>query len=79
MSTHDTSKGAGEAVRQAFAALPFEQKVSTLIRIEVDIIGDIADAVVSTMSKTVDEFSRAFDSARTQSGQTTTENQTPTI
>jgi hypothetical protein len=89
MSTNDSStsgpnpgeraeSNAAEAVRQAFSALPFEQKISTLIRIEVDILGDIADTVVSTMSKTVDEFARAFDSARASSGQKTTDNQAPT-
>lgn len=72
-----TESNAGEAVRQAFSALPFEQKISTLVRIEVDMLGDIADTVISTMSKTVDEFARAFDSARTSSGRATTDNQAP--
>jgi hypothetical protein len=45
-----------DAVRQAFGALPFEQKFSTLIQIELDILGDAVDTVVSAASQVVDEI-----------------------
>lgn len=52
---------AAEAVRRAFAALPLEKKLSTLVRVELDLLGDIADGVASAASKAVDELSRAFN------------------
>jgi hypothetical protein len=55
---------AAEAVRQAFAALPLEKKLSTLVRVELDLLGDIADGVASAVSKAGDEMSRAFNTAR---------------
>ena len=59
--TRDESRGAAaDAVRDAFAALPFADKVSTLVRIELDILGDAADAVVSAAEKVADEVVQAF-------------------
>lgn len=52
---------AAEAVRRAFAALPLEKKLSTLVRVELDLLGDIADGVASAVSKAGDELSRAFN------------------
>jgi hypothetical protein len=49
-------RGAPDAVREAFAALPFDQKFSTLIQIELDIFGDAVDSVVSAASKAVDDI-----------------------
>ncbi len=51
-----SSKTAADDVRQAFSGLPFEEKFSTLIRIELDMIGDAVDAVVSAASKAVDDI-----------------------
>jgi len=45
-----------DAVRQAFSALSFEQKISTLLQIEFDILGEAVDTVVSAASKAVDDI-----------------------
>ncbi|HST19674.1 MAG TPA: hypothetical protein VLR90_01025 [Blastocatellia bacterium] len=68
MSTHnnadkDTNNGAAEDIRKAFAALPFEQKISTLIRVELDMLGDAVNCVMSAASKAADEISKAFTEA----------------
>ena len=55
---------AAEAVRKAFAALPLEKKVSTLVRVELDMLGEIADGVASAASSAFDELTRAFNNAR---------------
>lgn len=59
--TNDTRSGntAADDVRQAFSGLPFEQKISTLIRIELDMLGDAVDTVVSAASKAVDDIATA--------------------
>lgn len=58
-SGNSSAKNAADDVRQAFSGLPFEQKISTLIRIELDMIGDAVDAVVSAASKAVDDIATA--------------------
>ena len=67
MSTYNNDKdaknGAADAVRKAFAALPFEQKISTLIRVELDMLGDAVNSVMSAASKAADEISKAFTEA----------------
>lgn len=55
-----SAKSAADDVRQAFSGLPFEQKFSTLIRIELDMLGDAVDAVVSAASKAVDDIATAW-------------------
>lgn len=62
MSTHNNA-GAAEDIRKAFAALPFEQKISTLIRVELDMLGDAVNSVMSAASKAADEISKAFTEA----------------
>jgi hypothetical protein len=59
--TNDTRSGstAADDVRHAFSGLPFEQKISTLIRIELDMLGDAVDTVVSAASKAVDDIATA--------------------
>lgn len=47
---------AADDVRQAFSGLPFEQKVSTLLRIEFDMLGDAVETVVSVASKAIDDI-----------------------
>ena len=62
-SGKDSSRSAAsDAVRQAFAALPFDQKMSTLIRVELDMLGDAVDTVVSAASRAADEIADAFKS-----------------
>ena len=55
-SGNSSAKNAADDVRKAFSGLPFEQKFSTLIRIELDMLGDAVDAVVSAASKAVDDI-----------------------
>lgn len=52
---------ASDYVRQAFSALPLDQKFSTLIRIELDMLGDAVDTVVSAASKVVDDIARCCE------------------
>ena len=51
---------AGDAVRKAFSELPLDEKVATLIGIEIDLLGDVAGAVASSASKFVDDLANAF-------------------
>jgi hypothetical protein len=56
--------GAGnpaDHVRQAFSALPLDEKFSTLIRIELDMLGDAVDTVVSAASKVVDDIASSCE------------------
>jgi hypothetical protein len=56
MSANPYGKGsAADGVRQAFANLQLDEKVSTLIRIELDMVGDAFDWAVSAVSKAADE------------------------
>ena len=60
-NTNDTRAGrkAADDVRHAFSGLPFEEKVSTLIRIELDMLGDAVEAVISAASEAVDDIATA--------------------
>jgi hypothetical protein len=53
------SKRTADDVRQAFSGLPFDQKVSTLIRVELDMLGDAVETVVSAAAKVVDDIATA--------------------
>ena len=53
-------RAAAEGVRKAFAALPFSDKLSTLARVELDMLGDLADCVVSAAEKVADEIVDVF-------------------
>jgi hypothetical protein len=56
MNANPYGKGsAADSVRQAFADLQFDEKLSTLIRIELDLVGDAFEWVVSAASKAADE------------------------
>jgi len=52
----ETRCGADEEVRQAFAALPFEQKITTLFRVELDMLGDAINTVMAVASKAADKI-----------------------
>jgi hypothetical protein len=57
-ANHSTSEdAASRSVREAFAALPFEKKIATLLRIELDMFGDAIDTVVNAASRAADEIS----------------------
>lgn len=74
MSTDDKEKDsrsdAAEGVRRAFAALPFEQQISTLIRIELDMVGDAVDTVVSAASRAANDVADAFNRAWSSTAET---------
>ena len=61
---------AANDVRQAFAGLPLDQKISTLIQVELDMLGDAVNSVVTAVSKAVDDVARACESSE-QSGPAT--------
>lgn len=48
-------------VREAFSALPLDQKLSTLFKIELDMLGEAVDTVVSAASKVVDDIAKACE------------------
>ena len=54
---------ARRAVREAFAALPIDQRLITLVEVELDLLGDAAQSVFNTVSKAADEFASAFRAA----------------
>lgn len=74
MSTHsgesNPHSGAAEDVRRAFARLPFDQQVSTLIRIELDMVGDAVETVVSAVSRAAEDISNAFNRATSSTAET---------
>ena len=59
----DASSDAAEEVRRAFAALPFDQQFSTLLRIELDMVGEAVDTVVSAASKAANDLADALNRA----------------
>lgn len=67
------SRSSADDIRQAFSELPFDQQLSTLIRIELDMLGEGVEYVASAVSKAVDEIatacSRGSDAATRSSGQ----------
>lgn len=54
-----SADSAANNVRQAFAGLSFDQKITTLIQIELDMLGDAAGSLVSAVSKAVDDIASA--------------------
>lgn len=64
------ARSAADNVRQAFAGLPLDQKISTLIQVELDVLGDAVSSVVSAVSRAVDDVARACESSA-QSGSAT--------
>lgn len=68
-ATNDPTSGAGNTqsaaddVRRAFAGLPLDEKVATLIQVELDMLGDAVSSVVSAVSKAVDDVARACESS----------------
>jgi hypothetical protein len=73
------SGSAADDVRKAFAGLPLDEKVVTLIQVELDMLGDAFNSVCSSLSKTVDEFVNACASSeRSTPGSTASTDQAPT-
>lgn len=63
-------RNAADNVREAFAGLPLDQKISTLIQVELDMLGDAVNSVVSVVSRAVDDVARACEPTE-QSGSAT--------
>jgi hypothetical protein len=51
---------AADAVRKAFAALPFDQKIFTLLNVELDMVGEVVETIVNVASRAVDEIADAL-------------------
>jgi len=69
MSAFDDTKqeaacdsGEAEEVRRVFAALPFEQRILTLFKVELDLVADVVENVAATISQTVDDLTKPFTS-----------------
>jgi hypothetical protein len=60
-SASSNAGGAADYVRQAFAGLPLDQKISTLIQVELDMLGDAVENVVSVVSKAVNDVAKAWE------------------
>jgi hypothetical protein len=69
MSANSTSndknpnRGAADDVRKAFAALSFDQKIATLVRVELDMLGDAVNTVAAAASRVADDIANAFSEA----------------
>ena len=61
---------AADDVRRAFGGLPFDQKISTLVQVELDMIGDAVGCVVSAVSKAVDDLAKACEGSEQPSAAT---------
>ena len=66
----DASSAAAEEVRRAFAALPYEQQFSTLIRIELDMVGEVVETVASAASRAANDIANAFNRACSSTAET---------
>lgn len=78
-NTNDTRSGnkTADDIRHAFSGLPFDQQLSTLIRIELDMIGDAVETVVTAASQAIDDIATACSQpadtkAASSEGQTST-------
>lgn len=52
--------GKAQEVREAFASLPLDEKIATLLRVQFDMVGAAASTIVSEASKALDEIADAF-------------------
>ena len=59
-AAEDSRRAAAEAVRKAFSALPFGDKLSTLVKVELDMLGDFADSIFCAAEKVADEIVDVF-------------------
>lgn len=61
-SSHEANAAndAADAVRKAFAALPLDEKIATLLRVEFDMVGDAVDAVFNAAARAADEIAEAL-------------------
>ncbi len=52
----DNQPGAADEVRKAFSALPLGDRFSTLLKVEIDLLGDVAESVLTGASRALDEI-----------------------
>ncbi|HKA20166.1 MAG TPA: hypothetical protein VKN18_17890 [Blastocatellia bacterium] len=55
------SRSTADEVRKSFAELPFEQRISTLIKVELDMVGDAVENIVNAVSSAIDDLAKACD------------------
>ena len=64
MSANEETKtgccGESDEVRRAFAALPFEQRLSTLLCVQADMVVDAVESVAAATSRALDDFANFF-------------------
>jgi hypothetical protein len=68
--TQNTAEGQSaeaEAVRKLFAALPFDQRVSALFHVELDLVADVVETVAANISKAVEDFADSCTGSATSS------------
>ena len=60
MSANEETKtgccGESNEVRRAFAALPFEQRLSTLLCVQADMVVDAVESIATATSRALDDF-----------------------
>jgi hypothetical protein len=66
-NTTAASSSEADEVRRVFAALPFEQRISTLFNVELDLVADVVENVASNISKAVEDFANSCTSSTTSS------------
>ena len=54
-----------EEVRRVFAALPFNQRISTLLRVELDLVADVVERAAAETSRVLDEVAKVFTGSNT--------------
>jgi hypothetical protein len=52
----NTQPDAADEVRKAFSALPLADRLSTLLKVEIDLLGDVAESVLSEASRALDQL-----------------------
>jgi hypothetical protein len=67
-NNYDADDSATRTIREAFSALPFDKKISTLIRVELDMLGDAINTVMSAASRAADEISDALGRKESEPG-----------
>jgi len=63
------NQSAADDIRKAFSGLPLDQQFATLIRIELDMLGEAAEYVVSAVTNAVDEIANACSKSSTAGNQ----------
>ena len=57
---NESGSETAQEVRKAFAELPFEKKLTTLFRIELDLVSDVAEGIASGVESAAKDVARWF-------------------